>query len=190
MGDDGEEKLHERRERRSEVDWLGWLHLVLRVGLAFFVCHCSGMLDAELGSPYNETGLSIYITPPNWLVVVGVPALAFTLWRSRRELLQCWQRIPPNYRRHAPATAIGFIAAVVLAQVCEPRSLLGGTPRRCVVLACNPEGALPSPSIDPRAACLPQTHPLKKTIPLNFSGGLAPGSAGIHPPPGTNQGGA
>jgi len=113
MGDDGAEKLHERRERQSEVDWYGWLHLVLRVGLGCFMCHCSGMLDAELGSPYNETGFSIYITPPNWLVAIGAPALAFTAWRSRREILQCWHRIPPKYRRHAPTAVIGFIAAVV-----------------------------------------------------------------------------
>jgi len=147
MGDDFEEKLHERRERRSEVDWYGWLHLVLRVGLGFFVCHCSGILDAELGSPYNETGLSIYITPPNWLLAIGFPVLAFAAWRFRREILQNWLRIPPKYRRHAPTAAIGFMAAVVLAQVFQRRARcqftgLGSISRLCDFLARNPADTL------------------------------------------------
>lgn len=171
MGDDGAEKLHERRERRSEVDLYGWLHLVLRVGLGCFMCHCSGMLDAELGSPYNETGFSIYITPPNWLVAIGAPALAFTAWRSRREILQCWHRIPPKYRRHAPTAVIGFIAAVVLAQVCEPRSRCQFTSLDGIARLCrNPEGTSAT-SVDLCAAFLPRTHHLKRTAPLNSSGG-------------------
>lgn len=59
------------------VIWL--LLLVPQIFLGYLL----GIVDAELGTPHTEGGLSVYFALPSWLLFVGASVAASEMWRGR-----------------------------------------------------------------------------------------------------------
>jgi hypothetical protein len=62
---------------RMRVIWL--LLLVPQIFLGYLL----GIVDAELGTPHAEGGLSVYFALPSWLLFVGASVVASEMWRGR-----------------------------------------------------------------------------------------------------------